>query len=111
MKITLKGKISAALFAGLISIITISYIVINIVLNNNVNYISPIYNYQYSLSRIFNKGCACKKLNNDVIIYHFIGSDKPWHTWVQYIDIVKEYIYIYIESPFGIILCLYLLMI
>ena len=36
MKITLKGKISAALFAGLISIITISYIVINIVLNNNL---------------------------------------------------------------------------
>lgn len=72
--------------------------ILNIVLNNNVNYISPIYNYQYSLSRIFNKGCACKKLNNDVIIYHFIGSDKPWHTWVQYIDIVKEYIYIYRKS-------------
>lgn len=36
MMITLKGKISAALFAGLISIITISYIVINIVLNNNL---------------------------------------------------------------------------
>ena len=48
MKITLKGKISAALFAGLISIITISYIVINIVLNNNLRklfFISEIRKY------------------------------------------------------------------
>ena len=40
MKITLKGKISATLLVGLIIIITISYLVINIVLNNNLeNYI------------------------------------------------------------------------
>lgn len=36
MRITLKGKISAALLVGLITIITISYFVINMVLNKNL---------------------------------------------------------------------------
>lgn len=36
MRITLKGKISVALVIGLITIITISYFVINIVLNKNL---------------------------------------------------------------------------
>lgn len=36
MKITLKGKISAALLAGLISIMVVSYFVINMVLNKNL---------------------------------------------------------------------------
>ena len=40
MKITLKGKISVALLAGLVTIIGISYLIVNIVLNNNLeNYI------------------------------------------------------------------------
>lgn len=40
MKITLKGKISVALLAGLVTIIGISYLIVNIVLNSNLeNYI------------------------------------------------------------------------
>lgn len=77
--------------------------ILNIVLNGKVKYLSAIYNYQYSLSRIFNRGYSSCELKKDVIIYHFIGSDKPWCTWVHYIDIVKEYIYIYIKYRFGII--------
>ena len=62
MKITLKGKISAALFAGLISIITISYIVINIVLNNNLEDYITFDDNEYKICAY---GCLQCQFNDD----------------------------------------------
>lgn len=31
------------------------------------------------------------QLTDKAVIVHFIGASKPWHSWVQNIDIVKQY--------------------
>lgn len=67
--------------------------ILNLVLNNNKVIVDKKFNYQYSLSRQLDK---CKKpsldrLPENAVIVHFIGASKPWHSWVQIMDAVKQY--------------------
>lgn len=67
--------------------------ILNIVLDKNVAWIEKYYNYNYSLSRLMDKSKkpSAEKLPKEVKICHFIGASKPWHSWVQCIDAVKQY--------------------
>lgn len=67
--------------------------ILNIVLDKNVAWIDKYYNYNYSLSRLMDKSKkpSAEKLPKEVKICHFIGASKPWHSWVQCIDAVKQY--------------------
>lgn len=64
--------------------------ILNIVLNKKVILLEERYNFQYSLSRILNRGFFAYH-NFKPIIIHFIGSEKPWNSWLQYIKEVKEW--------------------
>lgn len=67
--------------------------ILNIILDKNVVWIDKYYNYNYSLSRLMDKSKkpSAEKLPKEVKICHFIGASKPWHSWVQCIDAVKQY--------------------
>ena len=67
--------------------------ILNIVLDKNVGWFDKYYNYNYSLSRLMDKSKkpSAERLPKEVTICHFIGASKPWHSWVQCIDAVKQY--------------------
>lgn len=67
--------------------------ILNIILDKNVVWLNKYYNYNYSLSRLMDKSKkpSAERLPKEVIICHFIGASKPWHSWVQCIDAVKQY--------------------
>lgn len=67
--------------------------VLNIIMTNQTIFIDFKYNFQYSLSRLIDesKKPSLEKLSNDAAIVHFIGASKPWHSWVQNLDAVKQY--------------------
>lgn len=67
--------------------------ILNIVLDKNIIWLDKYYNYNYSLSRLMDKSKkpSAECLPKEVKICHFIGASKPWHSWVQCIDAVKQY--------------------
>lgn len=67
--------------------------ILNIILDKNVIWLNKYYNYNYSLSRLMDKSKkpSAERLPKEVKICHFIGASKPWHSWVQCIDAVKQY--------------------
>ena len=70
--------------------------ILNLVLDENIILIDKKYNYNYSLSRLMDKSKkpSAEKLSDDIVICHFIGASKPWHSWVQCFDAVKQYNFI-----------------
>lgn len=67
--------------------------VLNIVLDGKLVFFPKIYNYQYSISRLID---SCNQLSQDIVldenkIIHFIGASKPWNSWTQSINAVKQY--------------------
>lgn len=67
--------------------------ILNLVLNKKTIYIDKKYNYYYSLSRVLDESKKPSKelLNDNIVICHFCGASKPWHSWVQCLDAVKKY--------------------
>lgn len=65
----------------------------NILLDNKCLYISENYNYYYNLSRVsdtFDKP-SLVQIPKEAKILHFVGISKPWHSWVQDLQVVKKY--------------------
>lgn len=68
--------------------------VLNIILEKEVLFIDAKYNFQYSLSKLLDDAKVPSIVpipDDDIIILHFIGASKPWHSWVKTCSIVKKY--------------------
>lgn len=67
--------------------------ILNVVLDGQFVLFNKFYNYYYSLSRLMDESLkpSLERLPKEVKICHFNGASKPWHSWVQCIDAVKEY--------------------
>lgn len=67
--------------------------VLNIVLDKQFVCLPKEYNFQYSLSRLIDNSDNpnAEKISDDVRIVHFIGASKPWHSWTQCFDAVRQY--------------------
>ncbi len=67
--------------------------ILNLVLDNDILCIDKKYNFNYSLSRLMDKSKkpSSEELSGNVVVCHFIGASKPWHSWVQCFKAVKEY--------------------
>lgn len=72
----------------------------NEMLDGKCLYIEKKYNYLYNLDRhsLFAKQPVNEDYHKQVIV-HFAGHAKPWHTWVQWWPVVKEYAAIQKNSP------------
>ena len=77
-------------------------IILNKILNGKTLYLPIKYNYLYNLShrRVYQKEIKNKSYKEQVIL-HFAGHIKPWHSWVGYKDVVKEYLSIKKQSPWA----------
>lgn len=68
--------------------------ILNIILENKTVFIDHQYNFQYSLSNLLDNAKRPSLVaipDNDIILVHFIGASKPWHSWVQNCRIVEKY--------------------
>lgn len=72
----------------------------NEMLDGKCLYIEKKYNYLYNLDRhsLFAKQPVNEDYHKQIIV-HFAGHAKPWHTWVQWWPVVKEYAAIQKKSP------------
>lgn len=72
----------------------------NEMLDEKCLYIEKKYNYLYNLDRhsLFAKQPVNEDYHKQIIV-HFAGHAKPWHTWVQWWPVVKEYAAIQKKSP------------
>ena len=67
--------------------------VLNIVLDKKFVCLPKEYNFQYSLSRLIDNSAKPneEKLSVSILIVHFIGASKPWHSWTQCFSAVEQY--------------------
>lgn len=72
----------------------------NQMLDGKTLYLPKKYNYLYNLDRqsLFKKQPVNEDYRNQTII-HFAGHTKPWHSWVQEWDVVREYAALKASSP------------
>lgn len=73
----------------------------NILLDNKCLYISENYNYYYNLSRVSDTSDkpSLVQIPKEAKILHFVGISKPWHSWVQDLQVIKKYNEVKAVSP------------
>lgn len=68
--------------------------ILNLVLENNVLLIDKKYNFHYSLSYLLDssKKPSEEECPQNILIIHFAGHSKPWHSWVKTMKAASKYI-------------------
>ena len=68
--------------------------ILNILLQDKEKFVDNKYQYQYSMSWLMDHTDkpSLERLPEDIVILHYTGASKPWHTWVQTLAATKKYI-------------------
>lgn len=74
--------------------------ILNYLFDHNLAFLPKKYNYVYILTiSAFMKKQPFNEDYRKMNIIHFAGGVKPWHSWVQDLPVVQEYINFQKESP------------